>query len=89
MSKFNVKISYLGLVILAILALGFLALPLTSHATAYVTGYGVPPRPQSEVNQYASASPEITAISPDEAAANSGAKTITVTGQGFAPSSLA
>lgn len=94
MSKFNVKISYLGLVILAILALAFLALPLTSHATAYVTGYGIPPQPQntqyvSTQNQYASTAPEITAISPDEAVANSGTKTVTVTGQGFTPSSVA
>jgi len=95
MSKINKKSIYLSLGILAILVFAGLApLPAAARENAYVTGYSTPPvyneydygsGPETEANKPA---PVIKSINPSSANAGSEARTITITGSGFTPSSV-
>jgi hypothetical protein len=92
MSKINDKKTLIkilsGLKIIAILALGLAATPVLARDTAYVSGYRNPPPVEEERVREVATAPVITGISPDEVTAGAGAKTITVTGSGFMPSSV-
>ena len=74
---------------IAILAVGFWSIPLATHAkTIKINVLGYPTSsPKSEVVEE-NPEPVITGISPDEVKAGAGAKTITVIGNGFTPSSI-
>ena len=74
---------------IAILAVGFWSIPLATHAkTIRIDVRGYPTSsPKSEIVEE-NPEPVITGISPDEVKAGAGAKTITVTGNGFTPSSI-
>ena len=76
---------------LIVLVLGLLLIPMPALArnTAYVSGYKSPSPEQREEIEQVEQTPSISAISPEEAQINSGAKTITITGSGFNPSSTA
>lgn len=78
----------LTLKIIAILAVGLMATPAMAREGAYVGGYPTPPRPEREEVEKVVAPLAISSVSPDEVKVGSGAKTITVTGSGFNPSSI-
>ena len=84
MSKINnTKITYsivYGLAISAILAFGLMAIPFRVNADYYDDGYSY-----NEPNQI----PIVNSISPNVANVGDGAKTVTITGSGFVPDSVA
>ncbi len=73
---------------IAILALGFFATAALAAERAYVSGYTLPPPVQQERVVKEVSAPTVSAVSPDEVKAGATAKTITVTGSGFTPSSV-
>lgn len=74
---------------IAILALGFFATQALAAERAYVSGYTPPAPVQEEKTVKQVVAPAITDISPDEVKAGAGARTVTITGRGFTPSSVA
>lgn len=76
---------------MAILVMGGLSLaasPALARENAYVSGYRNPPPVEEERVQEQDIPPAIYSVSPDEVKAGAGAKTLTVTGEGFDPSSV-
>ena len=78
----------LSLKIIVILALSLAAMPSLAAEGAYVSGYRLPPPVEEERVVKEVSAPTVTAVSPDEVKAGATAKTITITGSGFTPSSV-
>lgn len=89
MSKINKKSINLGLKILAILAFALIFIPLnraTAQNSGYVNAYTNPVRVNEEVDN---PKPIVNSINPKSSNIGVGTKTITITGNGFVPSSVA